>query len=266
MDLLVPTPTLDFKPIDAGLAMLEKPIEVRCATVTFPDASRFEQGNLGTAGFFIYRQLGAVPAEVWNDEDKLWEPDPGSGVIGLKPKALIFKEGDPVPWRAPVVAAGQKDKNDQDQFRKAAPLFPQYFFRAYFAATRNGDSYSGLSGATSPIRFISALDAIRAGVKVGDGETPENATEVSLFLRDASRQFIGTIQIFSDSGSARIEISNRDSGAQKAVIRMLANGDVEIRPAAGRNIIMDGPIHADRIFYQPSDPGGAPVGAKLWLS
>jgi len=264
-DLLVPTPTLSFKPVDTGLAMIEKPINLKCAAVTFPDLSSFGQTDLGTAGFFVYRQVGLGPSQVWNDDTKLWEPDPGSGVATFKPKTLIFKEGDPDPWQTPVVAAGQKDKNDDDQFVKAAPVFPQYYFRAYFAATKNGTAFSGLSSASAPVRFISAQDAILAGVTIGDGETPEDATELSVFLRDTSRQYIGTLQIFRDSGSARIEISNRQFGSQKAVVRVLPSGDIELEPASGRNVIVNGPLNADRIFYQPADLLGSPVGPKHWL-
>jgi hypothetical protein len=264
-DLLVPTPTLDFKPVDIGLAMLEKPVAVKCGAVTFPDLSNFVQTNLGTAGFFMYRQLNVGPAEVWNDENKLWEPDPGGNVGTLKTKTLIFKEGDPFPWQTPLVAAGQKDKNDDDQFAKAAPLFPQYFFRAYFATDLNGVSFTGLSGPTAPIRFISAQDAILAGVTIGEDETPENATELTVFLRDAGRQLIGSFQIFRDGGSSRIEISNRQFGSQRAVIRLLPSGDIEIEPEAGREVIVRGPINGDRIFYQPANLVGSPIGPKKWL-
>lgn len=266
-NLFVPTPILEFKAVDTGLAALEKPLEVCCGAVMFPDGTNFEQKNLGTAGFFIYKQQSVGSAEIWNEETKLWEPDPGTAVGNLKPRTLIFKQGDPIPWRAMVVAAGQKDQNNQDQFQKAVSLFPHYFFRAYFAATRNGRSFSGLSGASLPVRFISLLDAIRAGVKVGEDQTPEDATEVLLFLRDLSRQFLGTIEIRSESGSSRIEISNRAAGAQKAVIRVLPSGDIEIQPAPGQKLVISGSMEAERIFYQPADTvSGNPVGGKKWLS
>lgn len=136
-DLSVPIPTLKFEAIEPGLAVLEKPIEVCCAAVTFPDGTVFDQNNLGTAGFFVYRKQNAASTEIWNEDTKLWEPDPGAVLGSLKPKPLIFNQGAPSPWQFPLVAAGQKDKNDLDQFQKvqkAAPNFPQYFFRAYFAS------------------------------------------------------------------------------------------------------------------------------------
>ena len=239
--LAVPTPTL--KPVTDGVALLEKPLEVQCATATFPDGTAFDQNSLATpeaaAGFFIYRRRNASVTEIWNEENKLWEPDPGAALADFKPKPFIFKEGEALPWQTPVVAAGQKDSNDADQFQKSLFGFPQYFFRAFFSATQNGLTSSGLSGASQFVRFVSVIDVMRAGIRVGEDETPEDATEVTLFLRNAALTTIGSVEIKSESGTARVEISNRDAaGAQRAAIRLLPNGDAEIQAAGASRAVV----------------------------
>ncbi len=264
-DLIVQAPSLKFEAIGPAIAPLEKPVEVRTPPVTLPDGSDFAQTNLGTAGFFVYRKLSAAATEFWNEDAKQWQIDPGPAVTNFKPKPLIFKEGDSLPWQAPMVAAGAKDKNDADQFKKAKFGFPVYFFRAFFSTTLNQSTVSGLSNPSASIGFVSALDAIRAGVTVGEDETPKDATEITVFLRDASLKTLGSVLIRAEGSSARVEISNSVGGAQRAVLRILPNGDIEIRPGGGGNLIVGGPLLADRVFYQPADAVGNPIGSAKWL-
>jgi hypothetical protein len=263
--LVVPTPTLKFDAVAAGVAPLEKPIEVRTAKVILPDGSEFAQANLGTAGFFVYRKPSAATTELWNEDLKQWQADPGAAAINLKPKPLIFKEGDPLPWQAPLVAAGQKDKNDKDQFKKAKFGFPVYFFRTFFSATINAAPVSGLSNPSAAVSFVSALDAVRAGVAVGEDQTPKDATEITVFLRDAGLVTLGSLTIRAEGSSARVELSNSVGGAPKAVLRLRPNGDVEILPGGGGNLIVGGPLLADRVFYQPADAVGNSTGGRKWL-
>jgi hypothetical protein len=266
----IPVPTL--KGASAGVAQLEKPLEVLSAEVTFPDGAAFGQTTLGTpnaaAGFFVYRQPSALLTQVFDENAKAWVADPGPAVVNLKPKPFVFQEGDPAArWQSLLVAVGQKDAAGADQFKKATGGFPRYFFRAFFAGEHGGVAHSGLSAPTAPVTFISALDAMRAGIKAGDDQTPENATEIVFFLRNSALDIIGSVEIRSEGGSARVEISNRDAaGTKKAVVRLLPNGDVEVTPAPGRDIIFGGPLNADRIFFQPANATGAAVGAKVWLT
>lgn len=262
----VPTPTVQYKSVGPGLAALENLLELRSAKVVFPDGAEFGQAS-GTAGFFIYREPSAGPSEIWNDELKQWEADPGPSPGALKPKPLIFKADDAAaPWQSPVVPAGQKDKDGKDQFGKARPDFPRYSFRTFFAGESGGVAYEGLSAPTAPVKFVSALDAMRAGIKVGEDETPEDATEITLFLKDSSLRVLGSVFIKSEGGTARVEVSNAQAGAQRAVVRLLPNGDIEIQPAAGRSIVLGGPVSAGSIRYQPADPlSGVAVGVKKWL-
>jgi hypothetical protein len=270
--LSVPIPSLKFEAIDPSqpnLAVLEKPIEVRCSVVQFPNGTPFEQKHQKVAGFFIYRRQIASIVEIWDEASKQWIPDPGEAIADLKPIPFAFKSEDTSqPWMGLLVPAAQKDKTDKSQFIKAGSSgFPQYFFRAYFGSNDKIGDFSGLSSPSLALRFTNILDAIRAGIAVGEEETPANATEIQLFLRNSDRQVIGSVEIVADGNSTQIEIANRDAGGVKqAIVRLLSTGDVEIQPAPGRQVRVAGFIDGDRIFYQPADAVGNPIGSKRWLS
>ncbi len=263
--LSVPIPQLEYEVVSPGLAALEEPLVVRCAAVTFPDGSVFDQRNLGSAGLYLYRQRTPGVTEIWNRGEKVWQPDPGTALGDLEPEPFIFKPEEEVPWQGLLVAAGRKDKNGVDQFQKATPEFPRYLFRAYFAAARNGSSYEGLSAPSASVRFVSMMDTIRVGLKVPEDQSPQDADEVAFFLRDASQQLLGTVKVKSEGGSARIEIANHQAGTERAVIRLLPSGDVEIQPLPGGKLVVSAPLHAEQVFYQPSGAAGNPVGPKRWL-
>jgi hypothetical protein len=259
-DLTIPVPKLKFDPVApdlADLAVLEKPLEVHCAPVAFPDGTVFGLQNLGKAGFFVYRQKAAAsPLEIWDQGAKQWGPDPGTAFANLTPKPFAFKQDEPLPWQSLFMAV---DPNNPDQFQKvrnATLNFPRYFFRAYFASPTDGNPISGLSAPSATVRFVSFIDAIRAGIWVD--ETPQTATEVQLFLRNARRQLVGLVEIRNVNGQAQLEIAKWDAGlvpiskmrfdtdgsieivsrepttAQSAAIRLHASGDLDIQPAPGR--------------------------------
>lgn len=263
--LSVPLPTVKFDPAipsELNLAALEKPVEINCGNVTFPNGQSFEQSQQKVAGFFVYRQQADF-AEIWDETAKQWKPDPGEGLGNLQAKPLAFKQGESEPWQGLFVPAGEKSP----VFEKEDTGF-KYFFRTYFVSNEKTGSISGLSTPSVAINFIGILDAIRAGIKLGKDQKPENATEIELFLRNEFSQIIGSVAIFNEGASARIEISNRDgaSGGQRAVIRLLPSGDIEIIPASNRRVFLQGDLDINRIFYQPANPlTGVPLGSKQWL-
>jgi hypothetical protein len=346
VNLSVPVPELVHDEVIPnlvpGLAVLEKPLTVRCAQVSLPDGTPFGLQHLGAAGFFIYRRrIAGAPVEIWDETAKQWQPDAGGIPPGnLKPKPFFFKEGDPFPWQGVLVGAmpdGGIDKvsgNLPPQFL----FFPQYFFRVYFANPRlfssdealqtdldnrlvsdelhedfkgngqalsrfnttvavqtqgnewhvfdpdnqkayaikkadgrldvyalgvNGDPLVGFSNPSQPVRFVSAMDAARAGIRLKEGEQPQNATEIHLFLRDQNHQLIGTVEIRNDGQKAQIELAKWDGGstpvsrvlletdgsisivahetvpAQRASIRLDASGDIAVQPAQGRTTALN---------------------------
>lgn len=257
--LTVQAPTLNFDAVTPGVAVLEKKFELKCGAVSFPDGRTFSQLDLGAGGFFIYRRQSAAAAtEVWDEDTKEWKPESSVIVDALKPKPFFFKEGEPSPWQAVLVAAGQKDKNNADQFAKQSSGFPEYFFRVYFASANNGSRLSGLSTPSSSVRFVNLTDAFRAGIRLNDNEKPENATEIEFFLRNSALQLIGSVLLRNVGGSAEIEVAkvdpvtgpvskvkfNTDGSidivsheldlTRKAAIRLRASGDIAVEPASGR--------------------------------
>jgi hypothetical protein len=270
--LSVPIPILKFEAVDPNqpnLAVLEKPIEVRCSVVQFPNGTPFEQKHQKVAGFLIYRRQIASSIEIWDAAAKQWISDPGDAIADLKLTPFAFKSEDKSqPWLGLIVPAAQKDTTNKPQFVPAGSSgFPQYFFRAYFASNDKNGNFSGFSSPSLALRFTKILDAIKAGIAVGEGQTPADATEIQLFLRNSNRQIIGSVEIIADGNSTQIEIANRDAGGVKqAIVRLLSNGDLEIQPALGRQVKVSGAINGDRIFYQPADAGGNPIGSKRWLS
>ena len=252
--LTVPIPVLKYPEVPPGLAVLEKPVEIQSAAITFPDGAGFGPEDLnppGVAGFFVYHRPAAGLSEIWNTAVRQWEPDPALTPGALKPQALIFKAGEALPWQALLVAAGQKDKDGNDQFRKSSAglLFPQYFVRTCFSCHRNGVTFAGLSPPSPPVCFTGLMDAMRTGILLAEGQTPENATEATFFLRDDSRRIIGSVRITSEAGSARIEMANAAAGVPQAVIRCRADGGVEVQAAAGKTIKLGSPLDVEQIFH-----------------
>ncbi|MEB3216069.1 MAG: hypothetical protein VKN72_07440 [Nostocales cyanobacterium 94392] len=263
--LSIPLPTVKFTdamPSKLNLAVLEKPVEIYCGNVTFSNGEPFEQNQQKVAGYFIYRQKAGF-VEIWDETPKQWKPDPGEILEALEPKPLAFKPDESEPWQGLFVPAGEKNP----VFEKQDTTF-KYFFRTYFVSNEQTGFISGLSAPSVAINFTGILDAMRAGIKLGENQKPEDATEIELFLRNESGRIIGSVAIFSEVDSARIEISNRDgtSSNQRGVIRLLSSGDIEIIPVPNRRVLMQGDLDVSRIFYQPANPvTGIPVGNKQWL-
>jgi hypothetical protein len=266
-NLTVPTPTLKYDDAGGGRAALENPVQVLCAPVTFPDGSVLKQEDLGMAGFLAYRMMNAgMLWEVWNGDTKEWVAQAGAEST-LKKEPLTYKEGDPSPWQGMLVAAGQKDKSDQDQYATVTPPspYPQYAVRAFFSAKRDGQDYSGLSAASGPVSFVSMMDAIRAGLGVPKGQKPMNASQITVFLRDANLATIGSVDIRLDGASSEITISNADgAGTKLAQVVLTSTGEIRLKPAATQQVVIDGPLlitgnlDTGKITYQQQS-GGARI-------
>jgi hypothetical protein len=259
-DLIVPIPTWTVEGESVPLVRLDKPIEVLCGPATFDSERSFTMEDLGRTGFFVYRQLSAfAQEEIWNEAIKSWQP-PGALDPAPEPTAFAPNPASPGMWKGILVAAGQEDSSDQPKFSKATPDFPRYTLRAYFSS-RSPDTLSGLSGPSLPIRFISLQDAILAGLRIPDDETPETAEEIRYFLRVGASD-VAWVQLQRSGSGAEIEVSN-SAGAS---LRLLPTGDIMLSPAAGRHIFIEGPTEMEGIFYQPSDAAGNPSGTKRWLT
>jgi hypothetical protein len=270
-DLIVPIPTWKAGDPPSPLASLEKPVEVLGGPVTFANGQAFTAENLGKAGYFVFRQVlaGAVE-EIWNESGKRWQAFIPGDLASLEPAAFAPQPGAPLTWKATLVAAGQQDAQKHAKFAKAAPAFPRYTLRAYFASMvgpaaaaplgAEAAVVSGLSAPSLPLRFTSIQDAAQAGLRMPEGQTPETAEEVRYFLR-VNGMDAGWVLLQHSGAGALVEVGN-SAGAR---VRLLPTGDIVLQPAAGRRLFVEGALETDQVFYQPSNPAGNPVGPKRWL-
>jgi hypothetical protein len=242
---------------------MEKPLTLVGGPVLLPDGKEFGTDSLGTAGYFIYRQRvpGAIE-EIWDAEAKLWKSTSGD-LTGIKSQPYIPKMEEIDPWQAIIVAAGQQDGLGLPVFSKASAGYPRYTFRSFFAPKTlpDGTSVAALSGPSNPVQFLSTQDAQQAGIALPDGQKPENADQITLFLRVGTTD-LAWVDLKRSGGGAQVEIGN-SSGA---LIRILPGGDIEIQPASGGGIFFGAPVQAETVFYQPADAAGNPAGGKRWLA
>jgi hypothetical protein len=155
-----------------------------------------------------------------------------------------------------LIAMGQKDSANRSKFAPAMNDFPQYFTRAFFAGTVQGIVSSGLSAPSTSVRFVRVADTMLAGVEVGDDEEPANATVIRMFLRFPEKRNIALVQLTRSGSDGQIEIATVDAGGtQKAVVRLLANGDIELKPAPGRRVVVSGELETETILYTPAGGG-----------
>lgn len=247
-------PQFAFDPPSSG-AELETPINVGVAGIQYPDGSALSQNEARKVGAFIYRVSAGIE-EIWNEADQRWAPVPLgiAGLAELTPLPLIYKGGDPQPWQGLLVAAGQKDYAGDSRFDKASNGGPTYRLRAFAQASRESIDYYGLSDASANLLFTSATDNQRFSVDLDTGSN-RDCRRVRLILKNANLRTAGFLEIRTDTGQ-EIEIANfAVSGAKQASIVLENNGDIRLRPANGRNVVLGSTLEAERIRYQPSAGG-----------
>ena len=86
----------------------------------------------------------------------------------------------------------------------------------------------------------------------GEDEKPESATQARLVLKSPAMEVIGRVLIERSAPGARITIDN-SAGAS---VVLHPDGHIELRPAAGRNVVVAADLEAERITYLPA--GGGP--------
>ncbi len=258
-NLTVLPPVPQYEAVASGLAMLEKPVTVFSPPPIFPDGHVFALADLGSAGFLTYRVFALGGAEeVWDEDAKLWKPSAGLDVSTLKVTPFAPQDG---AWQGVLVAAGKKDGAGVDVFLPTDSIYPNYFFRSRFTSMVDGAELFGLSAPSLSLRFISSQDAQLGGIRLGPGESAENATQVRLFLRNEFKIDIGWALIETVGGGTQVIIANQ-AGAS---VTMTTSGDIILSPAPGRNLQVDGPMLVETIYYHPADAAGNPVGIRKWL-
>ena len=253
--LTVPAPQLQYEP--AGpTAQLEKPVNVKLGALTHADGQGATQAELKKIGAFVYRTPTVGGSEeIWNEAEQAWKPavTDVAALGALTPLALAFKEGDAQPWQGMLVAAGQKDQAGAPRYAKAVNGAPVYRLRAFAQFSHAGVVAEGLSAPSADLGFISASENQRFKISF-DTETADDCTLARIQLKNAGLVATGFIEL--RASGPELEIAKCD-GAGQALARVLLNaaGDIELRPAPGRRVIVQGDLEAEHIRYLPA--GGA---------
>ena len=256
--LTVPVPALQYEP--AGpVARLEKPVQVKLGAPTHADGQAATQAELKKIGAFVYRTAtGGGSEEIWNDTGQAWKPTvtDAAALAALTPVVFAFKAGDPQPWQGVLVAAGQKDQAGAPRYAKAVNGAPVYRLRAFAQFEHAGAVAQGLSAPSVDLSFVSASENQRFKISF-DTETADDCTLARIQLKNAGLVTTGFIELRVNApGGPELEIARCDAaGLALASVLLNAAGDIELRPAAGRKVIVQGDLEAGHIRYLPA--GGA---------
>jgi hypothetical protein len=248
--LTVPAPLISYDPAGPS-AQLDKPVNLKLPPVRYDDGQAVLQDQLQKIGAFVYRKNGAVE-ELWNETEQAWQPSTTdlAALATLTPLPLVFKPGEAAPWQGLLVAAGQKDKAGAPRFDKAVNGQPVYRLRALAQFKRDGVLAEGLGAPGADLSFVSADDTKRFAMRF-DTETPADCTVVRLQLKTASLQPASYVELRANG--AAVEIANCDgSGQPMARVLLTAAGDIELRPYAGRRVVVHGDLETEHLRYLPA--------------
>ena len=249
--LAVPAPTLQFDPAGSS-AQIEKPVNLRLAPLVHADGQPATKAQLLKVAAFVFRSASAGGGEeLWNEAAQAWQPSTTdlAALDALTPLALAFKEGDAQPWQGVLVASGQKDGTGAPRYATATNGFPAYRVRVLARFKRGALVDTGLSPPSADLRFVSATDRQRFAI-VFDTGSVNDCSVARLQLRNADRVATGFLELRA-SGPA-LEIGTCDAGgATFASVVITGDGDIELRPAAGRRVIVRGDLEADHVRYLP---------------
>ncbi len=251
--LTVPAPSLAYEPVGPGVAALELPITVTLGPIT-ADGRTLEPPDLAVFGLVVRRRLvpWALP-ETWDPAAGTWLAAPTE--VATTPFAPVaFLAGKPQPWQAVVVPAAGKDALGAPVFAKGGGGAPTYDFAGLFVTH---DDEAVLGDSSPPLSFVSAADGNLVVLGAGEGESVESATQARLQLRSPGLATIGGLVVDRVGAGAQVTLSN-SAGAS---VVLLADGSIELRPAAGRGVEVVGDLETGQITYAPA--GG---GAKKTLT
>jgi hypothetical protein len=252
--LTVPPPELVLDP-PGGPPALEMPISLRLAGVQYPDGSDIAVDDVRSLGVLAYRGTPGSE-EVWDENGQAWATAPADPAViaTLKPLPLSPPATPGTPWTGTLIAVGQVDGARKPRFAKADLGVPAYRLRAVADAVRGGVRYQGVSAPSPDLLFISATEQQRFAVEFDTGQA-STAGRARLFLKNAALEPAGFLEIRA-SGGQEVEIANcAGSGTVLARITLSADGDIHLVPAAGRQIVLEAPLEAQEITYQPHNGG-----------
>lgn len=237
-----------------GFALLERAVAIKLGPIAFPDGQPVTQDDVARIGLFVYRILGGE--QVWDEARQDWSPVPAdpAALAALTPLPLMYKDGDPAPWRGTLVAAGQRTGAGAPRYAKALGGAPAYRVRAFVQARQRGNEHAGIGPASPDLVFSSLADSRRFELRFDTGDA-QSCGRVTLILKDGALAPVGFVDI-RGAGDQEVEIAScSPGGAVNASITLLASGDILLKPGAGGKVILDGPLEAGRIDYQPQAGG-----------
>lgn len=250
--LTVPAPALQFAgqpvagPVET-MAVLEKPVTVTFTPVAGASGPVAPPALAGFGFAVVRRRTSGAAPEVWDDKVKQWLPDAPATVAA--PIGLSYRDGDPAPWQGTLVAGGTTDAAGAPAFAKAVGGYPQYTVRGAFTP-RGGQAVAGPSSA--PFTMVGAADQNLMVIGAGEDESPTDATQTRLLLKNTALQEIGALVIDRDSPGAVVTIRN----AAGASVVLRSDGGIEVHPAAGKELLVAGDLEAEHVVYRPA--GGGP--------
>jgi hypothetical protein len=246
--LAVPVPEVSYDAVGAGVAALEKPLTVSVAGVA-RDGHLLGPADLARFGVAVVRRArpGAGP-EAWDAEHLRWVPDPGTGLPAAAHTPFAHRADQPSPWQALVVAAGGKDADGAPQYAKAVGGFPSYRFRGAFA---DRDGRTGTSSLSAPVAFAGVADRNLVVLGAGEDEEPASATQARVVLKSPTLQPIGQLVVQRAGAGAAVTLSN----SAGATVLLHPDGSIELRPAAGRQVVVTSDLEIERLRYRPASGG-----------
>jgi len=253
--LTMPIPQLQYDP-PGPAAQLEKQVNITLATVTYADGQATSPDQLQKIGAFVYRvAVQGGGEEIWNDTEQVWQPavTDAAALAALTPVALAFKQGEAAPWQGMLVTAGQKDKQGASRYDRAVNGRPVYHLRAFAQFKRDGITAAGVSAPRTELNFVSAVENQRFAITF-DTTSAADCTRARLQIKNPALQPAGYVEL--RASGPEIEIANCDAAGQ-AIARVLltASGDIELYPATGRKVLVQGDLEAGHVRYLPAGGG-----------
>lgn len=232
MALTVPIPEVKVEGISGHAFVAEKPMNLSCRAVTFPDGSAMAPEQARQFGFRLFRKLSSGSIEAWHGADKAWVAESAAP----DPEPLAFQDDR---WQNVLVAMGQQDATGQDKFATDRLIgFPQYYIRCLFSGTDSaGVTHEGTSPPSSDFTVYAAGELDRAGL-VMEPEESASAEEIRLYLKDAALLAEQGVIVIRQQGSG-FEIELSVSGAS---LTLNNSGDIALAPASGRSLELDGDV------------------------
>ena len=238
MVLIVPQPQLSQDDAEGTQFGEEKPINLVCEPVKFPDGTVLTLENVIEFGSRLYRLQSGGVTEVWDEAEQRWI---ASSAPVPEPQPMFRKEDK---WQSLIVGIGQKEKStDNPKFGTqrslipGVPGFPQYFFRCFFKGLdAQGVEHVGESPNSEAVEIYPFGDRNRAGLIIKPkSKPPSKAKEICLFLKDADLKERGQVVIQERSGEIVVELA-----ANGATITIGQSGDIGLKSAPGRFVRVEG--------------------------